>query len=103
MSSASILSLLLFTFTFAYILFKLFLHPKQKHKKPPGPSTLPIIGNLHMLDKLPYRKLHSLSKKYGPIMSLELGQVPTDIVSSSKAAELFLKTHDIVFASKPTK
>ncbi|CAL5189633.1 unnamed protein product [Lathyrus oleraceus] len=101
MFSATILSLLLFTFTFTYLLFKLFFHPKQKHKKPPGPSTLPIIGNLHMLGKLPHRKLHSLSKKYGPIMSLQLGQVPAVVISSSKAAELFLKTHDLVFASRP--
>jgi len=34
-------------------------------------------------------------------MSLQLGQVPAIIVSSSKAAELFLKTHDINFASRP--
>ncbi|CAI8585833.1 unnamed protein product [Vicia faba] len=34
-------------------------------------------------------------------MFLQLGQVPTVIISSSKAAELFLKTHDIVFASRP--
>ena len=91
-------------FTFTYLLFKLFLHPKQKtlnHKKPPGPPSLPIIGNLHILGTLPHRKLQSLSKKYGPIMSLQLGQVPAIIVSSSKTAESFLKTHDIVFASRP--
>ncbi|XP_058761470.1 cytochrome P450 CYP736A12-like [Vicia villosa] len=101
MSSATILSFLLFTFTFTYLSFKLFFHPKQKHKKPPGPPSLPIIGNLHMLGTLPHRTLQTLSKKYGPIMSLQLGQVPTIVISSSKTAELFLKTHDLVFASRP--
>ncbi|CAL5189639.1 unnamed protein product [Lathyrus oleraceus] len=101
MSSAAILSFILFTFAFTYLLFKLFFHPKQKHKKPPGPPTLPIIGNLHMLGKLPHRTLQSLSKKYGPIMSFKLGQVPAVVISSSKAAELFLKTHDLVFANRP--
>ncbi|CAK8537675.1 unnamed protein product [Lathyrus sativus] len=101
MSYATIVSFLLFTFTFTYLSFNFFLHPKQKHKKPPGPSTLPIIGNLHLLGKLPHRTLQSLSKKYGPIMSMQLGQVPTVVISSSKAAELFLKTHDIVFANRP--
>jgi hypothetical protein len=33
-------------------------------------------------------------------MSLQLGQIPTIIISSSEAAESFLKTHDIVFASR---
>ncbi|XP_024639270.1 cytochrome P450 CYP736A12 [Medicago truncatula] len=106
MSSATIITTLLYflLFTFTCFLFKHFLHPKQKninHKKPPGPPTLPIIGNLHLLGKLPHRTLQSLSKKYGPIMSLQLGQVPTIIISSSKAAESFLKTHDIKFASRP--
>lgn len=54
-----------------------------------------------MLGTLPHRKLHSLSKKYGPIMSLQLGQVPTIVVSSTESAELFLKTHDSIFASRP--
>ncbi|GAU28700.1 hypothetical protein TSUD_216070 [Trifolium subterraneum] len=34
-------------------------------------------------------------------MSLQLGQVPAIVISSSKAAESFLKTHDIVFANRP--
>ncbi|AES98625.2 putative costunolide synthase [Medicago truncatula] len=104
MSFAATTMLYFLLFTFIYLLFKLFLHPKQNtinHKKPPGPPTLPIIGNLHMLGKLPHRTLQSLSKRYGPIMSLQLGQVPTIVISSSKGAESFLKTHDIVFASRP--
>ena len=70
-------------------------------KLPPGPRPLPIIGNLHQLTSLPHRGLQSLAKKYGPIMSLRLGQVPAVIVSSPEAAELFLKTYDTVFASRP--
>ncbi|KAK7837431.1 cytochrome p450 cyp736a12 [Quercus suber] len=34
-------------------------------------------------------------------MSLRLGHVPTIVVSSPQAAELFLKTHDTIFASRP--
>ncbi|KAK2451721.1 cytochrome P450 CYP736A12 [Trifolium repens] len=62
---------------------------------------MPIIGNLHMLGKLPHRTLQSLAKKYGPIMSLKLGQVQTIVVSSPQIAELFLKTHDSIFCNRP--
>ncbi|KAM7475365.1 hypothetical protein LguiB_022608 [Lonicera macranthoides] len=74
---------------------------KTRRKLPPGPLSLPIIGNIHMLGILPHRSLLELSKKYGPIMSLRLGNVPTVIVSSAQAAELFLKTNDAIFASRP--
>ncbi|KAB2605944.1 cytochrome P450 CYP736A12-like [Pyrus ussuriensis x Pyrus communis] len=77
---------------------------KGKTKKkmlPPGPRGFPIFGSLHLLGKFPNRDLHQLSRKYGDIMYLRLGLVPTIVVSSPRAAELFLKTHDLVFASRP--
>ncbi|RDY09006.1 hypothetical protein CR513_06702, partial [Mucuna pruriens] len=72
-----------------------------ERKSAPGPKGWPIIGNLHMLGKLPHRRLQSLATKYGPIMSLQLGQVSVIVVSSPETAELFLKKHDTVFASRP--
>ncbi|RVX13986.1 cytochrome P450 CYP736A12 [Vitis vinifera] len=75
---------------------------RASHQKlPPGPWGLPVIGCLHMLGNLPHRNLTRLAKKYGPIMYMRLGCVPTVIVSSAQATKLFLKTHDVVFASRP--
>nr|KYP40177.1 Cytochrome P450 71D10 [Cajanus cajan] len=92
--------LVIFILIVSYVL----VHRKQLEddtKHPPGPKALPVIGSLHLLGKLPHRALQDLAKKYGPIMSIKLGQVPTIVVSSPEAAELFLKTHDTVFASRP--
>lgn len=71
-----------------------------KGKLLPGPFPLPIIGNLHMLGKLPHRALAALSMKHGPLMSLRLGSSLTLVVSSPEIAREFLKTHDQVFANK---
>ncbi|KAB2603951.1 cytochrome P450 CYP736A12-like [Pyrus ussuriensis x Pyrus communis] len=75
---------------------------KTKNKMlPPGPRGFPIFGSLHLLGKFPTMDLRQLAQKYGDIMYLRLGLQHTVVVSSARAAELFLKTHDLNFASRP--
>ncbi|XVF78404.1 hypothetical protein PTKIN_Ptkin14bG0129500 [Pterospermum kingtungense] len=71
------------------------------NKVPPGPPKLPIIGNLHQLGGLLHRSLHQLSMKYGPVMYLQLGSVPTVIVSSAQTAREVLKTYDLECCGRP--
>ncbi|KAJ0231172.1 hypothetical protein HA466_0301060 [Hirschfeldia incana] len=73
----------------------------SKFNLPPSPSSLPIIGNLHHLAGLPHRCFHNLSMKHGPVMLLHLASVPVVVISSSEAAELVLKTHDLECCSRP--
>lgn len=93
--------------TLALIALAFFLRAwlsKRKNKDcklPPGPIGFPIFGSLHLLGKFPHQDLHQLANKYGPIMYMRLGLVPTVVVSSPRAAELILKTHDLVFANRP--
>ncbi|GFP83109.1 cytochrome p450 83b1 [Phtheirospermum japonicum] len=85
-------------------------HLLHKHKKPikplvpPGPPGLPLIGNLLQLAtaKSPHVYLWQLSQKYGPIIHMKLGSVPTVIVSSARLAEEVLKTQDLAFCSRPS-
>ncbi|KAL2470869.1 Cytochrome [Abeliophyllum distichum] len=94
---------------FAIVLLSLpilyFLLPsKQKAKAynfPPSPPRLPVIGNLHQLGRIPHYSLWKLSHKYGPIMLLKLGQVPTLVVSSPELAKEVLKTHDLNCCTRP--
>ncbi|PQM41355.1 cytochrome P450 CYP736A12 [Prunus yedoensis var. nudiflora] len=73
----------------------------KKKMLPPGPRGFPIFGSLHLLGKFPDKDLHRLAQKYGDIMYMRLGLMHTIVVSSPQAAELFLKTHDLLFASRP--
>ncbi|CAJ2640006.1 unnamed protein product [Trifolium pratense] len=69
---------------------------------PPAPWKLPIIGNiLNLVTTNPPKKLRDLSKIYGPLMHLQLGEVFFVVVSSPEVAREVLKTHDTIFASRP--
>ncbi|PKU85770.1 Cytochrome P450 71A1 [Dendrobium catenatum] len=68
----------------------------------PSPAGLPFIGNLHQISLIPHRSLFELSKKHGPLMLLQLGSIPTLVVSSPSTAREIMRTHDLVFASRPS-
>nr|GMC96713.1 cytochrome P450 CYP736A12-like [Ipomoea batatas]GME09957.1 cytochrome P450 CYP736A12-like [Ipomoea batatas] len=70
-------------------------------KLPPGPRGLPILGHFHLVGKNPHKDLQKLSKTYGPIMHLRFGFVDNIVASTPAAAKMFLKTHDLNFATRP--
>ncbi|XP_044145118.1 cytochrome P450 2C5-like [Bufo gargarizans] len=67
---------------------------KNRYNLPPGPRPLPIIGNLHILDlKKPYQTLHQLSKKYGPVYTIQLGVEKAVVLCGYEAVKDALVNH----------
>ncbi|KAL4634203.1 hypothetical protein ACB092_04G182400 [Castanea dentata] len=95
---------LLFASIFIAVLLSLFMKlqsGKRKFNLPPNPPRLPIIGNLHQHGNMPHLSLQSLAKKFGPIIYLQLGEVPTVVVSSARLAKEVMKTYDLTPSSRP--
>ncbi|XP_076931697.1 7-ethoxycoumarin O-deethylase-like [Bidens hawaiensis] len=80
-------------------MFSIFRVEKSKNL-PPGPTRLPIIGNLHLLGDQPHQSLAKLAKIHGPIMSLKLGQITTLVISSASAAKEVLQKQDLAFSTR---
>ncbi|KAK4489011.1 hypothetical protein RD792_004803 [Penstemon davidsonii] len=96
------LSLIISLLFSIYILIKWRSNPSSKRTLlPPSPPKLPILGNLHQLSRLAHRSFQSLGTKYGPVMLLHFGSRPVVVVQSAEAAMEIMKTHDLVYASKP--
>ncbi|KAF8694279.1 hypothetical protein HU200_038418 [Digitaria exilis] len=92
------------------LILLLHLHVASRNKKhqkkplPPSPPGLPVIGHLLLVGDLPHVSLRDLAAKHdhgGGLMLLRLGAVQNLIVSSPRAAQAVLQTHDHVFASRP--
>ncbi|XP_053565549.1 cytochrome P450 2K6 [Bombina bombina] len=61
---------------------------------PPGPKPLPLIGNLHIMDKKePYKTLMELSKQYGPVFSIQMGTQPLVVLCGYDAIKEALVDH----------
>lgn len=77
---------------------------KENSKNPaPGPRGLPIIGNLQEMDgyEVPYQAFGELAKKYGPIIRLQLGSVPTVVVNGIENIKEVLIHRGTHFDSRP--
>ena len=69
---------------------------------PPGPPTLPIIGNLHQLpSERRYVKLGEWAKEYGPVYSLMLGTQVYVVLSADYAIRDLVDKRGPIYASRP--
>ncbi|XP_038672503.1 cytochrome P450 2K1-like [Scyliorhinus canicula] len=71
-------------------------------KLPPGPSPLPLIGNLHQLDlKRLHWSLMQLSEKYGSVFSVAIGPQKAVVLAGYDTVKDALVDHADQFAGRP--
>ncbi|WZZ51808.1 hypothetical protein YC2023_051915 [Brassica napus] len=102
--------LLMFSFLLTYLLLAAVTSRRRSSaplrlvpSRPPGPPRCvgwPIIGLLHIIGKAPHFSLATLSRVYGPVMSLRLGSLTTVVISSPEAAREVLRTLDHFFSAQ---
>ncbi|KAL9231090.1 hypothetical protein vseg_006353 [Gypsophila vaccaria] len=95
-------SVLLVTLSFIFVtIFIIFTRITRPHPPlPPGPSGLPVFGNLLSLDPELHSYFAALARSHGPIFSLRLGTKPAVIVSSPTLAAAVLRDNDVIFANR---
>ncbi|RID63689.1 hypothetical protein BRARA_E02673 [Brassica rapa] len=94
--------ILIFLCFFSLLCYSLFFKkPKDGFDFPPSPSSLPIIGHLHLLlSVLPHRAFQKISSRYGPLLHLRIFKVPFVLASSASVAYELLRTHDVNVSSR---
>jgi hypothetical protein len=69
---------------------------------PPGPPTLPLIGNLHLMPKeKPHLQFQKWAEEYGPVYSLILGTKVMVVLSSDQAVKDLLDKRSGIYSSRP--
>lgn len=86
-----------------YALFKLRNVGRRPKGFPPGPPTIPILGNLHLMPaKQPHHQFKKWAEEYGPIYSLVLGSSTMIILSSRQAVKDLLDRRSNIYSSRPS-
>ncbi|KAL1328390.1 hypothetical protein HN51_038254 [Arachis hypogaea] len=84
-----------------FFIFTLLIQSRSFKNLPPGPPSLPIIGNLHHLKKPLHRHFRGLSEKYGDVFSLWFGSRLVVVVSSPTVVQECFTKNDVVLANRP--
>ncbi|XP_059827071.1 cytochrome P450 2K1-like isoform X1 [Hypanus sabinus] len=101
--SSLVTTLLIYSLIVIFLLYIFIgLGGKSQLNYPPGPTPLPVIGNLHQLDlKRLYKSLVELSEKYGSVYSVKLGPEKVVVLAGYNTVRNALINYADEFLGRP--
>uniref|UniRef100_A0A0D9X9K8 Cytochrome P450 n=1 Tax=Leersia perrieri TaxID=77586 RepID=A0A0D9X9K8_9ORYZ len=73
---------------------------RRRQRLPPGPTPLPVIGNVLAIRGNTHHELARLARHHGAVMTLRLGLATAAVVSSASAAREAYTRHDRRLAAR---
>ncbi|KAL1961759.1 hypothetical protein VTN77DRAFT_1085 [Rasamsonia byssochlamydoides] len=87
---------------FVLVLYRLCQIGRRPPGYPPGPPTLPLIGNMHQMPKKNgHLQFQKWAEEYGPVYSLILGTKVMIVLSSDQAVKDLLDKRSNIYSSRP--
>lgn len=84
------------------LLYRLSRIGRRPKGYPPGPPTLPLLGNLHLMPKEKgHLQFQKWAQEYGPIYSLILGTQVMIVLSSDQVVRDLLDKRSGTYSSRP--
>ncbi|KAI9777088.1 MAG: hypothetical protein M1816_004914 [Peltula sp. TS41687] len=87
----------------AGIVYSILFVGRRARNYPPGPSTLPLIGNLHQIPLTgAHRQFTEWAKKYGGIFSLKLGPGTAVVLTDRRLVKSLLDKKSSIYSNRPS-
>lgn len=87
---------------FLVLLYRLSQVGRRPKGLPPGPPTIPILGNIHQIPKqYQHLQFEKWAREYGPIYSVILGTKVMIVLSSDQAIKDLLDKRSNIYSSRP--
>jgi hypothetical protein len=87
---------------FGILLWQLSKIGRRPKDYPPGPPTLPLLGNLHLIpNENRHLQFEKWAREYGPIFSLMLGTKAMIVLNSDQAIKDLVDKRGAIYSSRP--
>jgi cytochrome P450 len=86
----------------ALAIYRILLIGRRDPRMPPGPPTIPILGNLHQIPSSGlFKQFREWAKEYGSIYSLKLGPSNVVVLCDRKAIHKLLDKKGAIYSDRP--